>query len=143
MGARVHERRVYTRIRVCAIAAYGFVFRESTIDGHSKAHCQKSIAADGAVERSEHDCGGSSAFRRTARDLLLDECTSYPTAPAVPSIGAKERLQPLAIAPEDRDIATVVEMMRGLTMEGKGRVIAYTQGIVDTGQFRRKANGVR
>ena len=27
--------------------------------------------------------------------------------------------------------------------QGKGRVIAYTQGIVDTGQFRRKANGVR
>ena len=116
------------------------------------AVAKASTVGFGTVQRARNGDGNltvqnlellASAFRRTARDLLLDECTSYPTAPAVPSIGAKERLQPLAIAPEDRDIATVVEMMRGLTMEGKGRVIAYPQGIVDTGQFRRKANGVR
>jgi len=83
------------------------------------------------------------AFRRSARDLLLDDCTGYPAAPDLPSIGVTERSLPSAIVPEDRDIARVVDMMRRLTHEGKGRVAAYTQGLVEGGQFQRKANGVR
>jgi transcriptional regulator with XRE-family HTH domain len=106
----------------------------------------------GTVQRAKNGDGNltvanlellAHAFRRSARDLLVEDCVGYRTAAVLPSIGVAERSPLAAPSQEDSDIARVVDMMRSLTHDGRGRVVAYTQGIIENDQFRRKANGAR
>lgn len=93
------ERDTLMKVSKAAGVGFGTVRRAKTGDGNLTV---------ANLELLVH------AFRRSARDLLMEDCGGYPAAPGLPSIGIAERGYLSATFPNDPDIASVVDLMRKL-----------------------------